>query len=78
MNSLELNADLFSRPWDMQLVLVGGFGISISVRGMGPGIPPKLKQLLHALCKALKMHLGVPWNKSTNFGFRNGHEPQIC
>ena len=35
----------------MHLGLVGGFGNSISLRGMGPGTPTKLKKLLNALSK---------------------------
>ena len=54
----------------MHLGLVGGFGSSISVRGMGLGTPAKLKQV-------------GPWKPnersgSTIFGFRDGIELQIC
>ena len=42
----------------MRLVLIGGLGNSISLRGMGPGTPAKLKQLLSTFY-ALKLHFGA-------------------
>ena len=65
-------------PWKMLLVLVGGLGRSIWVRGLGPGTPAKLKQLCVRFPSFAKMQFGA-WEPNNSifgaiFGCRDGVE----
>ena len=51
-DNIELQPSAFSRPLKMHLGLVPSFGSSISVRGLAPGTPAKMKPLLNAFSNA--------------------------